>query len=185
MMPQKEEPWSSGRLRAAAAALNRKLTGEEAGPPALDLDDWLKPCFGAELDPIEARLASDPDLPLSVFSGLSDDLWALLATRSYSGYPAILKALPQVPDPALQVNWNGAEGVTLAAQSASFYSKVKARIRRYGEVPIEEATLLDFGCGWGRLLRLFAREVEPARLFGCDPVEAILDTCRQAEVRSS
>ncbi|HMT04279.1 MAG: class I SAM-dependent methyltransferase [Solirubrobacterales bacterium] len=183
---------SNGRLRAGAAALTRKLepharrlAGESEKAAAIDLDDWLKPCFGAELDPVEARLTTDPDLPLSVFSGLSDDLWALLSTRSYSAYPAILKALPEVPDPALQISWNGAEGVTLAAQSASFYSKVKARIRRYGEIPVEEASLLDFGCGWGRLLRLFGREVTPDRLFGCDPVESILDTCREAGVRAT
>jgi SAM-dependent methyltransferase len=38
--------------------------------------------------------------------------------------------------------------------------------------------VLDFGCGWGRLARMLARDVEPERLFGCDPDEAILAVCR-------
>ena len=42
--------------------------------------------------------------------------------------------------------------------------------------------MLDFGCGWGRLTRYFARDVEPGDLYGCDPVEHILDVCRQTRV---
>lgn len=177
-------------MRHGAAVLVNRLrpyAQRVAGAPSqtIDLDDWLRPCFGHELDPIEEKLRAEPDAPLSIFADLSDDLWALLATRAYTSYPAIAKALPDVPDPGLQVSWNGAEGVTLASQSVSFYSKAKARIRRYGDVPVEEASLLDFGCGWGRLLRLFSREVSEDRLFGCDPVEPILDTCRTAGVRAT
>ena len=42
--------------------------------------------------------------------------------------------------------------------------------------------MLDFGCGWGRMLRFLARDVDPGDLYGCDPVEGILDVCRTTRV---
>ena len=42
--------------------------------------------------------------------------------------------------------------------------------------------MLDFGCGWGRLTRMLARDVAPGNLFGCDPAQGILDVCRADRV---
>ena len=42
--------------------------------------------------------------------------------------------------------------------------------------------MLDFGCGWGRLTRMLARDVPYERLCGCDPSEEILDVCRRDRV---
>ena len=41
------------------------------------------------------------------------------------------------------------------------------------------ASLLDFGCGCGRLLRVFARFADTCRLFGADPDRAAIDWCRE------
>jgi trans-aconitate methyltransferase len=47
---------------------------------------------------------------------------------------------------------------------------------------LAEARVLDFGCGWGRLTRLLARDVADDRLYGCDPVQGILDVCVRERV---
>jgi SAM-dependent methyltransferase len=41
--------------------------------------------------------------------------------------------------------------------------------------------ILDFGCGWGRMLRLLRRvpELEAVEMHGCDPQEEILETVRR------
>ena len=44
--------------------------------------------------------------------------------------------------------------------------------------PYLRGRVLDYGCGWGRLVRFLARDVPQGSLYGCDPVEAILDVCR-------
>lgn len=106
----------------------------------------------------------------------------MLLSRRYTAYPNILALLPEVPEPRLQLNWNGASGLRLIGQSKAFYRHAKERLAADGRVPIADATVLDYGCGWGRLTRFFARDVAPGALLGCDPVEDILEVCRASRV---
>jgi len=170
---------STGSLRGRLKSGLRRAPQQ---PPPQRHDDWLQACGGERLDRIEAACAAGDPRGLSLFRALDADLWALLLTHEYDGYPAIRGLLPRVPEPALQARWNGAAGVPLAAQGAAFYRRLRAGFERYGERPLHDARVLDFGCGWGRLTRMLARDVAPERLFGCDPDEAILAVCRDGGV---
>jgi SAM-dependent methyltransferase len=167
------------RLRA----LGRGVPGASAPYSSRSgVDAWLR-LFDDELAAIEAACReAEGDQRFALFRDLDPELWALLLTREYKGYPAILSRLPEVPEPALQELWNGQSGVPLARQSCAFYKRVRDRFERHSAVPLGDARVLDFGCGWGRLTRFFARDVPPSRLYGCDPVERILDVCRDNHV---
>lgn len=141
------------------------------------LDSWLE-LFDDELAPIEAACAGAGPEALALCRDLDDDLWALLLTQEYDGFPHIRALLPSVPEPAFQELWNGTSGVALAAQSKAFYVKLRERYATHSGLPLSDSRVLDFGCGWGRLTRYLARDVEPGRLYGCDPVEGILQVCR-------
>jgi SAM-dependent methyltransferase len=39
--------------------------------------------------------------------------------------------------------------------------------------------VLDFGCGWGRIIRYFIREVGPESLWGIDVSQTAIDACRE------
>jgi SAM-dependent methyltransferase len=145
-------------------------------------DGWLRDYYGAELDAVEQRLARGEPLDYAWFRDLDDDLWAILLSHEYGAYPALRAALPALPEPELQETWNGRSGLPLATQSAAFYYKLRALWSRHGRVALADATVLDFGCGWGRLLRLLARDVAPERLFGCDPYAGILGVCARTRV---
>lgn len=146
-------------------------------------ESWLVHYFDRELSEIDAACSNrEPAACMPLFRGLPDSVWAMLLSREYASYPAIRAALPELPDPERQIRWNGAAGHELLIQSQAFYSHVLAQAHTHLSKPVEQAQLLDFGCGWGRLTRLFARDVEPGALYGCDPVEEILDTCRQSGV---
>jgi SAM-dependent methyltransferase len=142
-------------------------------------DSLLEHLHGARLAPIDAACADGGPERFALFRDLEADLWGLLLTQEYEVYPNIRSLLPSVPDPALQEVWNGASGPELAAQSTAFYVKLCERYGQYSDRSLSQSRVLDFGCGWGRLTRFLARDLEPGSLYGCDPVEAILDVCRE------
>jgi SAM-dependent methyltransferase len=171
-------------LRAVGRLARRRqptadASSPSAGSPPGRYDSWLTHFHGDRLRQIDAACAEGGPERFRLFRDLDVDLWALLLTQQYEVYPNIRALLPDVPDPALQQVWNGASGVELAAQSKDFYGKLCERYARHSDRPMAESSVLDFGCGWGRLTRFLARDVEPGRLYGCDPVEAILDVCRE------
>jgi SAM-dependent methyltransferase len=166
-----------------------KVLGATPGTTSVDapvsFDSWLRDVGGFELERIDAACAQagpDDRAAFALFSDLDVDLWAMLLSQEYSCLPHIKALLPAVPDPSLQALWNGAGGARLANQSKTFYAKVCERQASYGSVALAQARVLDHGCGWGRLLRFFARDVAPGNLFGVDPTPMILDVCRRDRV---
>jgi SAM-dependent methyltransferase len=175
-------------LRAAARVLRERRVGEESVRTAAssagdNLDGWLEHFFGQRLAEIDAACAeaATPDL-FALFRDLDDGAWLLLLTQRYELYPHIRALLPDVPAPELQEMWTGLSGTALAVQTTAFYTKLRDAYARHGRKPLGDASVLDFGCGWGRLTRCLARDVAPGRLYGCDPVESILDLCRASGV---
>jgi len=164
--------------------LCRSLAGDP--PQALvhaRFDSWLEHFYGGRLTEIDGACAREVTADdYALFRDLDDDLWAMLLTQQYDSYPHIRQLLPEMPEPGLQELWCGASGVPLAMQSKEFYGKLRAAYQRYGERPLKRAYVLDFGCGWGRLTRYLARDVSPGRLYGCDPVEEVLEVCRATRV---
>src|SRR5215207_8725392 len=146
--------------------------------PVERYDEWLELAAGPRLRAIEDACAGGGREQLARFRELDADVWALLLTQEHDAWPNIRALLPAVPDPALQRGWNGASGGALAAQGAAFYRRLCERFAQHGARPLGEAHVLDFGCGWGRLTRMLARDVAPGRLYGCDPSQDILDVCR-------
>lgn len=177
--------WRITRPLRAAGRLGRRLVppapGEDVSHPSREdgFDWWLEHFFDERLAAIDAACEQDADpARYELFRDLDDDLWALLLTQQYELYPNIRALLPRMPDPELQELWNGRSGVPLALQSTSFYRKLHDRYERHAARPLSDASVLDFGCGWGRLTRYLARDVAPGRLYGCDPVQGILDVGR-------
>lgn len=180
------------KAKGTAAGMARRLASTRLGQKARNsilndqlsgsLDLWLEPLFGAELERIDAALEGAGPEGYELFRELDDDLWALLLTREYSAWPRLRGFLPDLPEPALQQMWNGTSGPALAAQGVCFYRKLKETQGLHGARPLAESRILDFGCGWGRLTRMLGRDLQPGNLYGCDPVEDILQVSRDSRV---
>jgi SAM-dependent methyltransferase len=153
---------------------------EPAGEAALD--EWLAHYFDERLQRLDRQCADGGPDAFAVFRDLDDDLWTVLLSRRYERYPNIRALLPELPDESLQVRWNGAAGLALLNQGKAFYAKARRRFSTHSTVALHDAQVLDFGCGWGRLTRFFARDVSSGALYGCDPVEDILEVARRLRV---
>lgn len=142
-------------------------------------DPWLS-LFDDRLNELDRASAREGEGALPRFRELDDDLWTVLLSRSYERYPGIRDLMPLLPEPDLQLRWNGASGLDLLTQGKVFYRRVRAALARHGATTLGRATVLDFGCGWGRLTRFFIRDLPAGSLFGCDSVQSILDFCRRS-----
>jgi SAM-dependent methyltransferase len=184
---------SGGGLSARGVSLARRLARSRPGqrlieamreqqPPEAPLDEWLAQYFDERLQRLDRECAESGPDAFALFRDLDDDLWTVLLSRRYERYPNIRALLPDLPDESLQVRWNGAAGLTLLNQGKAFYAKARRRFSTHSTVALSDARVLDFGCGWGRLTRFFARDVSPGSLYGCDPVEEILELSRRLRV---
>lgn len=183
--------WRLTRPVRAAGALARK-TGvvrtpreEREAPQSGGIDSWLLDVYGERLSVIDAACAKAAQAEQSVFKEVDDDLWALLLTQDYRRYPHIKASLPTMPPTEVQEIWNGRSGLPLTLQSKAFYAKLCQTYADHGSVSLAESRVLDFGCGWGRLTRYLSRDVPASHLFGCDPVESMLDLCRSSGIAAS
>lgn len=97
------------------------------------------------------------------YAGKPDTAWAAALLQSV-GHPVVDGlAFPGFPDAALQDGMHGNQGAVAMQEALAFHAFVRAH------VPLGPGRLLDFGCGWGRCLRPFLRDLPLADLWGFEP----------------
>lgn len=97
---------------------------------------------------------------------------------------ALRSVLPSMPSDHVQIGWTGNSGAALLEQSLSFVGAVSDAFAARTGRPLEGARILDYGCGWGRLIRLMYRFSGPDRLYGCDAWESSLALCKEHRLRA-
>src|SRR5262245_12488039 len=123
---------------------------------------------------IDSLPAACHAIPLEVFGAIQID-------RPEPAQP-LLRFLPTMPSDDVQVLWTGASGHALLAQSVAFVRTMAAHLPTRAHRASTDAAVLDFGCGWGRLLRLVCKLVRPSRLWGVDPWDRSIALCEQHRV---
>jgi SAM-dependent methyltransferase len=87
--------------------------------------------------------------------------------------------IPEMPPAHIQRNWTGSAGETTMKQAFAFYGQILDLAKLYGSRPIDQMEVLDFGCGWGRILRFFLRDVPHEQLHGRDCWQEAVDICQK------
>jgi ubiquinone/menaquinone biosynthesis C-methylase UbiE len=112
---------------------------------------------------------------------LSDEEWLSLLKRSLGGRLVDGLLLPGFPSAEVQSNSVGAAGEPALDEGYRFYRFAKDRCAELGTSPLlADSRVLDFGVGWGRMLRFFLKEVEAIGLHGVDVNADMLAACRKA-----
>jgi SAM-dependent methyltransferase len=97
-------------------------------------------------------------------------------------YPALAKVVPRLPSEAEQKRWVGDAGRHLMDRSCNITRLFDALSWRVTGRSLREHTILDYGCGWGRLLRMMWWASHPRRVYGIDPLVESLDACRKCGI---
>jgi SAM-dependent methyltransferase len=106
------------------------------------------------------------------------DFSAVLWSMPLAQYPRISSLLPGMASESTQLQWTGAAGATLLAQSVAFLRSVACNYSNLTGNILSGKRILDFGCGYGRLTRLcyfYSDDV-----WAVDPWDQALDLCREA-----
>jgi SAM-dependent methyltransferase len=119
-------------------------------------------------------------------AALSDEEWFDMLLRSVSDSYVNGLEFPTFPDKELQSNFVGSSNEVALNEGFAFYSLVKRYAASLGK-PFDHATsrLLDFGCGWGRYLRIFRKDFAPDNMFGVDVDPDVLEICREHGVQGN
>ncbi len=126
-------------------------------------------------------MASHPDAAdlFEKFRQCSDEQWLQILVASLR-LPEIEQVLmPGFPSETLQSEIHGHSGEVSLHEAFMFFREVKAYCRYAGQPLAADTRMLDFGCGWGRILRLFMKDVRPENLFGVDVTSRFLMEARR------
>ena len=113
-------------------------------------------------------LAGKEDLPNRVFGRVDDDRWLWYNTASSRRFATFRNILPTLPDEETQIAFIGSAGDAALGEAFNTYVLIKNLAAKHGRPIGRTSTILDFGCGWGRTLRFFMKDVPTAQLTGID-----------------
>lgn len=107
-----------------------------------------------------------------------DDFGQLLWGLPDNSLPNLSAVLPRMARDDVQKSWTGNSGLPLLQQTTSFVRSVGYNCQKLLGHGINDRTILDFGCGYGRIIRLMYYYSSPARIWGLDPWEKSIELCR-------
>jgi SAM-dependent methyltransferase len=120
----------------------------------------------------------------AAFAGLRrlgiDDFGEVQLSMPDPAFPKLSGLLPAMASEEVQRNWTGNAGVDLLKQTSTFVRTLSFSFARLTGRSLEQASILDFGCGYGRIARLFYYFTDEARLVGVDPWNRSIELCREA-----
>jgi LmbE family N-acetylglucosaminyl deacetylase/glycosyltransferase involved in cell wall biosynthesis/ubiquinone/menaquinone biosynthesis C-methylase UbiE len=153
-------------------------------------------CKGSEKDISETRIKQLDDLVRkipNVASGsvslkqllcdVEDDFYFWLLTEGYSINRTIQALLPKMPGEQIQKTFTGRSGYATLHQAFLAYKLFKSITQKFYKNLQSCGTILDFGCGWGRITRYFLRDVAAEGLYGVDCLEEVVNICKKSNLK--
>lgn len=90
--------------------------------------------------------------------------------------------LPGFPPDAMQAGFVGSANQHALTEALTFYRAIHQYMAKEDVVLGASDNVLDFGCGWGRYMRFFYRDVKWDHLYGIDPWHEAIEVCKRTGV---
>lgn len=145
-------------------------------------EGWVREAL-AEAE--KAAGANDSVKLTAALRRLPSELALLLYFDCLDGaYPRLREWLPPLPSEDDQRAWCGNSGLYLMQQGNVFVDRMFEVYGRERRVDQSKLKVLDYGCGWGRLIRMLYRYVPAEQITGLDPWPPSLERCQQTGVKA-
>jgi len=120
------------------------------------------------LDKLESNSKKVPITPLSLFNKMTTDelKWIFMNCETLDN--SFRELVPSLPPAQLQANWTGVSGEPCLQPARHFVDIIYDYSRKFASKIDVRTRILDFGCGWGRMIRFFLADVNHENLFGID-----------------
>ena len=113
----------------------------------------------------------------NAFKDIPNETWVEILCRTHR-YPVVNGVgFPGFPDPQLQIGMVGSAYERGLREVSALHREVHAYAQKIGFTFNENTRALDFGCGFGRILRFFMKDIAPGNLVGTDVDPSFIDIC--------
>jgi SAM-dependent methyltransferase len=123
------------------------------------------------------RLASGRPLTFRDLTDVTDDFWMWLNIQPPDD-PVTAGLTARLPPADVQERLTGFSGSVSVTHGFNQYCIMKRLARRAGVDLATARRILDFGCGYARILRFFTRDSPDASFVGVDVSALLIDWCR-------
>jgi SAM-dependent methyltransferase len=127
---------------------------------------------------LEGLRESTPSEPCDLFRGSTDDYWLWANTVGARLYPGLGDLLPKMPPEISQRSSASRVGDETLKDGFAVYQLFRDLISQHRTPVAGCDAILDYGCGWGRVLRFFLRDLPGEKLWGVDLWKDQVDLAR-------
>jgi 2-polyprenyl-3-methyl-5-hydroxy-6-metoxy-1,4-benzoquinol methylase len=124
------------------------------------------------------------DVPL-LFRDIPLDVFGELLLQVPEQFPNIRNVLPTMATDETQKHWTGGCGAELQRESIAFMRSMFGGFAAISGKELAKCTVLDFGCGWGRLTRLLHKFIPVNGIYGVDPFDQSIQECEKHNVKGN
>lgn len=127
------------------------------------------------------RISPDSRFTYSLKHVLQTSLDRLMKKKEEFPLPEGYDFISSMPSIHQQIRWTGNYGGVLAKYTADFMQLLFFHAQRLG-IEQDNLAILDYGCGWGRMLRMLPYFAEVSNIYGVDPTPESITLCQQHNV---
>jgi len=128
------------------------------------------------------RANSESEDLFEAFKDINDECWYWMITKGYYKDERLKNMLPGIPDDQIQIRFNGRAGEINFKQAFAVYLFCKRMLAKHF-VSFENDNIMDFGCGWGRILRFWLKDLPRSNIFGVDCMQESIHICEDSNFK--
>ena len=113
-----------------------------------------------------------------------DNFAALLFSMPDKRWPFLSSVLPRMAASDVQKRWTGRDGHDLLRNTVPFARQIQNNLLRSGKDP-SVCKIMDFGCGYGRFVRMLYYLTDPQNIWAVDAWQKSLDICNADGVKAN